>query len=144
MLRSHLPFKTKIAVWWIFVAIVGMAIFAMFLPSLSEWTPINPTWYFSVAVIGLLFASPGILLYFKNKSVWIFSIVILSVSLSFFVMLILMDIPYEAGIFIYGIAGLLILVVPFTLIILDRKNYFEMVRQRESEKKDSKLQPRNL
>jgi hypothetical protein len=38
------------------------------------------------------------------------------------------------------IAGIVVVLIPLIFLILDRKNYFEMVRQRELENKELKAE----
>jgi len=143
MTKAKLPIKTKIAVWWVFVVgIIATIVLISAVPAFTDWSyPIDTLLYLIPVVTGLLFISPSILLCFKTRLVWISSIVILSVE----VLLGVTATGYVTlecstpcfDLLLPPICYLLTLLIPFILIILDRKNYFEMVRQRELETKDS-------
>ena len=140
--KTKFPIKTKIAVLWLFVAVAAMTFLVMSnLSAMMDWSPIKPAGYLLVVAVGLLFISPSILLCFKNKVVWISSIMILSVE----VLLGITATGYVTlecssscfDLLLLPICYIIILIIPLVLIILDRKNYFEMVRQREFEKKEN-------
>lgn len=114
--KAKLPRKTRIAIWWLFaVVIVGTIAIVISSQATTDW------WVLSLICIahGLCYILPVILICMKNRTAWIAAVVILSIALYFWL------------VFIF------ITAVPFILIILDRKNYFEMVRLRELEKKEN-------
>jgi hypothetical protein len=132
MNKAKLPTKTKIAMWWLFVTGIIMTIgFIASVPALTDWSSsINPRIYLLAVAVGLLYISPGILLCIKRNLSWISSVVILAVeAIPFLIMTIIFVNPIP-------IAGIVVVLIPLILIILDRKNYFAMVRQRELEKKE--------
>jgi len=123
--KTTLSLKTEIAVWWICItaAIIATSILIL--------SPIG-------LVIACLNIILGSLLLTKNKRAWISAIIIFYiVIISIIILLVLYS---DARYFILVL--LLVSLIPFILIILDRKNYFKMVRQRELTKNDVKPQPR--
>jgi hypothetical protein len=138
MPKSKLPIKTKIAVWWIIViGIILTIVLISAVPAFTDWSyPIDQTLYWIAIAIGFLIISPSILICFKNKLIWISSTIILSVE----VLLEMATIGYIASECLHCALPLIcffpLLLIPLILLILDKKNYFEMVRQRELEKKD--------
>jgi hypothetical protein len=133
MNKTKIPSKTKIAIWWLFIVGITLTVLTITaLPWMTDWSPIGPTMYLIPIAMGLLAISPAILLLIKNQTAWTFAKVILSI------LLILLAIFWLCGaaITIFGNLLLLSVFIPFLLIILDRKNYFEMVRQRELEKRE--------
>lgn len=141
MNKTKLPTKTKIAVWWIFiVGVVFVALTALFLGCSPEPESRNNLWI-GIAV-GFLYILPGILFYVKNKLAWISAIVIISVDLIFWLIYLVLNAVdnYKAEHPVFKditflIYPILLILIPLILLILDQKNYFEMVRQRELEKK---------
>jgi hypothetical protein len=105
-------------------------------PSVSSF------WFF-IPVVGSIFAIySGICLSKKRETTWNVAIVCLSITticslagcyfyLSSFNGYLVNIIAIVTSVFLLGEP-----IVPLILIILDRKNYFEMARQRELEKKD--------
>ena len=131
MNKAKLPTKTNIVVWWLFVTGTIMIIgFMASVPALTDWSSsINPRIYLLAVAVGLLYLIPGILLCMKRNLSWISSIIILSAeAIPFLIMTIIFMNPIP-------IAGIVVVLIPLIFLILDRKNYFEMVRQRELEKK---------
>jgi len=132
--KTKLPIKTKIAVWWLCILglLLTIAIIAL-LPAMTDFSYINPAANWIIIAAGLvLFFSPAVLICLKKELTRFFAIVILISGIGFFFVMIGIN-P------VYGLLfspGILVILVPFILLILDRKNYFEMVRQRELEKKD--------
>jgi hypothetical protein len=143
MTKTKLPTKTKIAVWWTFiVGLACVALTAFFLGCSPEPESKNSLWI-GIAV-ALLYIFPCALLYMKNKLAWKFAIAITSLELIIWLIyLIICAVDnYKAKRPIFSdisflIYPILLIIIPLILLILDRKNYFEMARQRELEKKDS-------
>jgi glucan phosphoethanolaminetransferase (alkaline phosphatase superfamily) len=150
MTKAKLPLKTKIAAWWLmFFGLFG-TITAIVIPQVlthtsdqSEWGYISLVLALITIVIGFLYVLPGILLQIKNKTAWISTIALLLIELAIFSYLYATSFnfisspppspyPYTPIFFIY--------IIPLILVILDRKNYFKMVRQRALEKKDDQNQ----
>ena len=138
-----LPTKTKIAVWWlslmgmaliIFHFIVVSMVWAFPLDSGPTGKPVNPLLFLLIGSI-FYFAS-GFLLSKRSKRFWIITVSILSLisicSIGIYIYVAIDDALHAFGMFL--ISAFMYL-TPLILIILDRKNYFEMVHQRELEKK---------
>ena len=139
--KANLPTKTKIAVWWVFI--LGVAVFIVPLISLSSFSDQSerdmtflPLLLITLC-IAFLYSLSGILLIIRKKWAWNIAIAVLTVEL--FSLFIYLHVEINLDTFggpILFIANILLL-IPFILIILDGKNYFEMVRQRELEKKEN-------
>jgi len=96
---------------------------------------------------GILTIFSGITLSENSKRAWKVATIALGIAMSFFATAYLIDlhniqhdypaIPWadNSTIPIILLFGLLFYLLPLILIVSDRKNYFEMVHQRESEKK---------
>lgn len=153
--KAKLPTKTKIAVWWLIVMGVLLTIWTFMLLSvytLADFTEradaytgrsYNPSWLF-IPMIGSIFAIySGIFLSKKSKNAWnvavacpFITMICSLVGWYFF----LSSLPsFDSGFYIVAIVTSVLgePIVPFILVILDRKNYFEIVRQRELEKAQS-------
>ena len=151
MLRVHLPIKTKIAAWWLIVMGILLAIcnaaFAFlvaaynFAQSIDAYSgPSLNSFWFLIPMIGSIFAiCSGISLSRKSKRAWKVAVIALVIAMicSIGVYLFLSIDIYDNYLIttIVLLIGSLIYLTPLTLIVLDRKNYFEMVRQRELKKK---------
>ena len=138
MTEDKLPIKTKIAMWWIFV--LGVAVFIVPLFSLSSFSDqaerdmtFLPLLLITLG-IAFLYSLSGIFLMIRKIWAWNVAIAVLTIELLSLFIYTHVQINLDTfGSPILFIANILLL-IPFILIILDRKNYFEMVRQRELEK----------
>ena len=138
--KAKLPTKTKIAAWWIFASGVAVFIVPLFsLSSFSDQAERDMTFLPLLLItlcIAFLYSLPGIFLMVRKSWAWNVAIAILTIEV--FSLFIYLHVEINLDMFggpILFIANILLL-IPFILILLDRKNYFEMVRQRELEKKD--------
>jgi hypothetical protein len=138
MNKAKLPTKTRIAVWWIYLFGTTALIFTL-LPVFLGML-VSPAFCLETIAVAILYFVPAILLFTKNTTAWESAVIILSIEP---ILIIIFGVIYcvSKG---YAIDGTIISILlltsiivflPLILIILDRKNYFEMVRQRESEKK---------
>jgi hypothetical protein len=160
MNKANLPIKTKIAIWWLFI--IGIAVPIIWILSyiigfcnLDYLTALffQSPWGFAILLVSISCIPPLILLSQKSKSAWKETIVILSILIICFLAI---GLPYLTTqitdvndydvshlrshfpyLFIFIPLLFIVYAVPFILLILDRKNYFEMVRQRELEKKEN-------
>ncbi|MFA5366978.1 MAG: hypothetical protein WC333_03795 [Dehalococcoidia bacterium] len=146
MRESILLTKTKVAMWWLILIgivlivlyslVLGIAIINSF-DSGETWNVINPT--LTLFLGSILYFVSGILIFKRNKRARKVAIVILSIvavcSLGSYIYMVihLGDISYMIPLSL--LIGFFIYLTPMILLILDRKNYFAMVRQREIEKK---------
>jgi len=146
-----LPTKSKIAAWWL--KIIGVLLTILAVVSLvSSWFssfdsgPVGRNWF----VLGLLLVlscilllCSGILISKISGRSWVLGSALLIMGMILFATVFLIDIYQrqipEGGITDFTLVilplGILIYLSPLILIVLDRKNYFEMLRQRELEKK---------
>ena len=146
MTKANFPRKTEIAAWWIviygIVTTIVQISFLSILPAWSdsaEWGPGRVIFTFILLAIGIFYILPIRLLFRKERRAW--SLAVLSISIDILALFV------TAWIISYfyldnGHSSVLLLIplwilglVPLILIILDRKNYFEIVHQREAEKK---------
>jgi len=102
----------------------------------AEWGLVYGAIFLLVVVIGISFVIPGFLFLIRAKLTWILAVIILCAELSGFIACVIFVFyrythPYQYS-FVFGIV---IYLVPLVLAIIDRKKYFEMLRQRELEKK---------
>jgi hypothetical protein len=138
MSKSNLPTKTKIAVWWILIFSIGIVIScaAYVLLCFKDPTFFDSAIYAIVFLpIWILFLLPSILLPRKRYWCWTTSIIILCLEIIIILAVCIFGaIHYRYSYYLELIPIVVFYLVPFALIILDRKNYFEMVRQRELEK----------
>ena len=137
--KTKLPTKTKIAVWWIRIFSIGIVIscIAQVLLCFTDPTLFDSAIYALVFLpIWILFLLPSILLPRKRRWCWIISIIILSLEILIILAVCIFGaIHYRYSYYLELIPIVIFYLVPFILIILDRKNYFEMHRQQELEKK---------
>jgi hypothetical protein len=146
MNKTNLPIKTRIAVWWIFfVGVVGTIatlIAPQILPHSSdemEWGMLSALLALVSIAVGFLYIIPSILLRRKKRARWKAAVAILFIgSLSFTGLIIFYAACPEYYPWYVFTPAVIIYAVPLILVILDRKNYFEMVRQRELEKNVTK------
>lgn len=133
-----LPIKTKIAVWWLYIVLTALFISAfVVLSSVSNTDAQGPVGFVTVCIafpICLLFLIPGFLLPLKKRFCWTISILMLSLEIFGTVGGCIYLAATEDWGFLYLILFDIIFLIPLILLVLDRKNYFEMVRQRELEK----------
>ena len=143
---AKLPTKTLIAVLWLIV--VGVALISFYFVYLllsigysfdggDEWS-IRP--FFILLLGSILYIISSIFLFRISKRAWIVAVTLLSIvticSIGTYLYAVIYlgdDLSYMIPIAL--LLGSLIYLTPLILVILDRKNYFEMVRQREMEKK---------
>gem|GEM_PF-6596170 len=97
-------------------------------------------WALVFLPVWVLFLLPSILLSRKRRWCWTTSIIVLCSEIVIILAVFIFGaIHYGYSYYLELIPIVIFYLVPFVLIILDRKNYFETVRQRELEKrKDSK------
>ncbi|MFA5374938.1 MAG: hypothetical protein WC455_04185 [Dehalococcoidia bacterium] len=135
MTKSKLPIKTKIAIWWIFVLGVLVFIIPLFaLGYTNEEMILTPLLLLQNLCIAFLYSLSGIFLIIRKTWAWNVAIAILTIEVfSLFIYL-----HVEINLDMFGgpilFAANILLLIPLILIILDRKNYLEMVRQQELEK----------
>jgi hypothetical protein len=152
MNKAKLPVKTKIAVWWIriiaaLVAIGGLIVIFVTLTTAADIVKeeeIGILFFVVVTIvlpIWLLFLLPSILLVLKKPWGWTASTITLSSEIMGVLGVCIYFAITEGLYYLQYTPATIFLLVPLILIILDRKNYFEMIRQRELEKKDPELHP---
>ena len=138
MNKAKLPIKTKIAVWWIrilsivsFISCAGFIIFCFTNPDFF-----NGAFYALVFLpIWILFLLPSVLLPRKRQWCWKTSLTVLCLEIIIILAVCIVGyIHYRYSYIVQLMPIVIFYLVPFILIILDRKNYFEMVRQRKLEK----------
>ncbi|MFA5055055.1 MAG: hypothetical protein WC562_02635 [Dehalococcoidia bacterium] len=136
IMKIKLPLKTKIAVWWL--AVCGMAVVLILIIGILTAVEGSYGAAFNLALIimipaivvmTILIVLPIIALRMKSKWSWIVAVVLLSVYVTGDIVWLLSDLS-NADLLAPGI----IMLVPLLLIILDRRSYFEMVRQWKLEK----------
>ena len=137
IMKIKLPLKTKIAVWWL--AVCGMAVVLILIIGILTAVEGSYGAAFNLALIimipaivvmTILIVLPIIALRMKRTWSWVVAVVLLSVYVTGDIVWLLSDLS-NADLLAPGI----IMFVPLLLIILDRRSYFEMVRQRELDKK---------
>lgn len=137
IMKIKLPLKTKIAVWWL--AVCGMAVVLILIIGILTAVEGSYGAAFNLALIIMipaivvmttLIVLPIIALHMKRKWSWLVAVVLLSVYVTGDIIWLLSDLS-NADLLAPGI----IMFVPLLLIILDRRSYFEMVRQRELDNK---------
>jgi len=139
-IKATLPLKTKIALWWIFVVGTIMVLLLAFYFRLV----LVPVLFSQEILLVLIVLVAGILICGKNKNAWVYTVAMLSIEIIFFLLLLIAytttarySYYYHSFSYIYHICCVLHMLIPLIFIILDRKNYFEMVRQLELSKKDN-------
>ena len=133
--KAKLPMKTKIAVWWTFVlgivvVIVPLLSFRLFSDYGERDMMFLPLLLITLCV-AFLFSLSGIFLMIRKLWAWNTAVVVLTIEL--FSLFIYLHVEINLDTFggpVLFIANILLL-VPFILVVLDRKNYFAMLRQRE-------------
>ena len=147
MPKAKLPIKTKVAVWWLIVVGVALIIFLLIWSSYSFYFAFNAGRLQQAVIIALVlfigsifyFAS-GFFLLIIGKRAWIVVVTLLSIiaicPIGIYLYLSI-DAANYSEIPIILLPWALIYLTPLVLLILDRKNYFAMVHQRELEKKDN-------
>ena len=123
--KAKLPTKTKIAVWWlvVFGIIVLIIAVTLYFPlDMGDWHPylLNHTHVLPMVIFGFFYMIPSLFQIIKEKWAWTVAVILLTLALI-----------YPFGYYI----RIPFLLIPLVLIIVDRKNYFEMLCQRELEKK---------
>jgi len=121
---------TKIVAWWIIIAGVSGAIFSLVLGSSAqgEMALLAVFWSFVVFIAALVYILPAIFLVLKRSWSWVSAFVILfiEVIVSFLSLLALIDTDL-----VLWVVYFFINIIPFTLVILDSKNYWAMVEYRK-------------
>jgi len=128
MEQVSLPIKTKIAAWWMIV-FGGIQILLFFYRGLLGLGSI-PTIEYVTGIFGVfLLIYPGFLMLKRKKVGWLFSIIVLSIVLIYFLFFpalqlnryfwffFLIPIPFLAFLFSFP---------PFILLLLDRKNFWKI------------------
>lgn len=154
MNKAKLPTKTKIAVWWLIIIGAALIIFLLIWSPYSFYFSFNAGQLKQAIVIALIlfigsifyFASSFFLLK-RSKRAWIIVVTLLSIIALCPIGIYLYesidfakyseDAVNYSEILIMLISWTLIYLIPLILVILDRKNYFSMLSQRELEKKES-------
>ena len=145
--RVKLPIKTEIAAWMLIVigiistvGFVGLLLFAISYSIGSEMDagPAVPhlVLYFSLPFCGIFTFTAGILLHLFKKRTWIVAVTVLVIAIMILLGTGLFIVIYHRDdlshmIPVALLISFLIYLTPLILIILDKKNYFEMARQRE-------------
>ena len=137
--KIKLPTKTRIAVWWIriFSIVIVISCAAYILFCFTDPTFFDSAIYALVFLpIWILFLLPSILLPRKRRWCWTTSIIVLCLEIIIILAVCIFGaIHYRYTYYLELISIVIFYLVPFALIILDRKNYFEMIRQRKLKKK---------
>jgi len=151
MNKNKLTTKTKIAVWWLIVIGVVLTIWHLAASFMSliyslDAGPVDEKEINLVFVLllgSIFYILSGISLSRKSKRAWAVAVTILSIITicSMGIYLYISDYAYYSRIPcikipIILLLGFFIYLTPLILVILDRKNYFEMVRQLELSKKE--------
>ena len=127
MEKPPLPIKTKIAVWWLIVISgISCTVAIVIVASFYFFARLPITGIFSLLLLSalpwpiLLFSFSISLLLTRKKGAWLYTIGITGISiLSWFIL------GYcEPHPIIFGIS--LIWLVPFILLLLDRKNFWKI------------------
>ena len=148
MPKAKLPTKTKIAAQWLIVIGIVLTIWSSWLLFVALINSIgidaipavpNLVLYFFLPLFGIFTFLSGTFVFIEKKRSWQVAMAAL-----FFAMICFL------GIYLYSLINAVYYIIPLIsllgwlscltsliLIILDRKNYFEMVRQRDLKKKDS-------
>jgi hypothetical protein len=139
MTKTKLPRKTRIAVWWIrilsIVMFISCAAFVLFCFTGPDFF-YGAFWALVFLPVWILFLLPSILLPQKRHWCWTTSIILLCLEIIIILAVCIFGaIHYRYSYYLELIPIVIFYLVPFALLILDRKNYIEMVRQRELEKK---------
>lgn len=154
MNKTKLPTKTKIAMWWL--TLVGLLLIAysiyclLFAFTMSFDTPSSERGelfrYMGLFLLGnVLYTLSGIFIYIKTKWAWTVTMTILSIVaicyIGIYLYFVIDDFSRYGALSDYSyiliaLLGSLILLIPLVLITIDRKNYLEMVHQRELDKKE--------
>jgi hypothetical protein len=132
---AKLPIKTKVAVCWTFV--LGIVVVIVPLLSFRLFSDYGERDMMFLPLLGItlciafLFSLSGIFLMIRKLWAWNTAVVVLITELCLLFIYLHVEINLDTfGGPILFIANILLL-VPFILVIFDRKNYFAMVRQRE-------------
>jgi hypothetical protein len=144
MSKAKLPIKTLITVLWLIamgVILTTWHLVALFVLSLYSLDagPVNErgnNLVFILLLGSILYIISGIFLSRRSKRAWIVAVTVLSIVTICSIGIYLYYLS-PSGYSYYSAIPIIAYLVPLILLILDRKNYFEMVRQRELEKKDS-------
>ncbi|MEA1958186.1 MAG: hypothetical protein U9N44_00715 [Chloroflexota bacterium] len=140
--KAKLPIKTKIAAWWLCtIGIIWIVMPLTLSKAFSDQSELDKALQNLIVIgisIAILLVFPIILLYFRRKKTWALAIVTLSLELILLVVYLLVKLSeYKIYDYIFFSLFIACLLIPLILIILDRKNYFAMVRRRELQNKES-------
>ena len=144
--KAKLPTKTKIAVWWIRIIAMLMAIGGLIVlfvsvakaPPMVKEEGSGILFFVVVAIIlpiWLLFLLPSIFLPLRKTWGWITSMTILSLEILSILGVCIYCATTDGLYYLQYTPSIILILIPLILILLDRKNYFEMVRRRELEKR---------
>jgi len=134
--KASLPWKTLDAVNLIIAfGILGVVVMIGWLLSINvDCGSPCMSWQYRGIGFCLVYIIPAILICIKNRIVWIFAVVILSGVTVFIPIIAAVSHFYNIAAFIYSF----VIFITLILIVIDRKNYFQIIRQRELEKKGGK------
>jgi hypothetical protein len=147
MPKTKFPTKTEIAAWWIItygiVTTIAQISFLSISPAWSdyaEWSQRAFIYILILLVIGLLYILPIRFLFRRERWPWTVAVVIMSINIlilivnAWIISAIYLD--FDHNTVLLFIPLWILGVVPLVLVVLDRKNYFEILRQRKLEKKE--------
>jgi hypothetical protein len=156
MPKAKLPTKTKIAVWWLVVVgvlLIAYSIYCLLFASIMSFdTPASERGelflIMGLCLLGsILYFLSGIFISRQSKQAWRVTVTVLSIvticPIGFCIYSVINDLIRYGALSDYSyipiaLLGSLILLTPLILIVLDRKNYFTILRQRELEKKENR------
>jgi hypothetical protein len=148
MNKAKLPAKTKIAIWWLIVVgivltigLSGLLLLAIIfsIPIDSEPAVPNLVLYFFLPFCGIFTLISGIFLRKESKQAWKVAAVVLFIAIIYSLGICLYIVIHHCDNLSYMIPivlliGSVIYLTPLIIIIVDRKNYFAMLYQRELKK----------
>jgi peptidoglycan/LPS O-acetylase OafA/YrhL len=128
--KPPLPIKTKVGAWWMIVIGGVIILFGLFLLLLANAqkgygaSGVGFTFGISGCLLGLLIGIlPGCSLLQRKKRGWWWSIILLFIGIGVFGYMIIIYEPELTG---YLLFLILILLPPFVLLLLDRKNFWKI------------------
>lgn len=144
----RIPIKTKIAAWWMIVAsVVGMIaswkVIETVFQGCDEWCIVGGLAWLIIFFAGFLSAVSAVLLTGKTRGPWIAAVVLLIIIMCcwtlayniIFSIVLPGDVSHLFLTWVTCGAFFLLYLVPFVLIILDKNNYWAMVKHRTAKKK---------
>jgi len=148
--KVSLPIKTKIAAWWMIIIGIGLTLFKSLLWFIYKFfvkyisIPIWLEWKFFLwapksilevgecILIGYLFYFCGSSLLKGKRKFWWISIILLSTGILYwlFILRLRRDILGQRILFpnIQDLIRLIFLLIPFILLLLDRKNFWKIAK----------------